>query len=272
MDARSEYALGISPSEIARLKRQNEAVGQESAWLLDRVGVVPGSRVADVGCGPLGILEMLSRRVGPAGAVVGVDVNEVMIEKARGFARHAGLDNVALLRADAAATGLPRASFDLVHERLVLINVPRPAGIVAEMVAIARPGAFVLLEDIDGVSWACDPPHPAWDRLYGAFVEVFRRRGCDPQIGRRLPRLLAEAGAVNVKAKVHQSFHAVDHAWRHLLLYFSGLVREQAVAEGLLDAAEIDALLADLKAHLDDPRTQVVSPMFVQAWGRAPGI
>lgn len=270
MTAASPYFLEVNDSEIARLRRQNEAVGEESAALLDAIGVGHGWRVADLGCGPMGLLETLSDRVGPAGKVVGLDVNELMLQKARELIAATGRGNVELRCADAAETGLPRASFDLVHERLLLINVPHPTAIVQEMMALAKPGGVVALEDIDGAAWACDPPHPAWDRLYGAFYEVFRRRGGDPHMGRRLPRLLREAGAVDIEVRVRSRIHEVGHVWRHLLLQFTELTRAQAVAEGLLDAAELNRLRAELTAHLDSPSTTVLAPVLIQVTGRKP--
>jgi SAM-dependent methyltransferase len=54
------------------------------------------------------------------------------------------LSNVELIGGDAAATGLPRASFDLAHARLLLINVRHPARVVTEMVEVVRPGGLVM--------------------------------------------------------------------------------------------------------------------------------
>jgi hypothetical protein len=47
-------------------------------------------------------------------------------------------------------------------------------------------------------------------------------------------------------------------------------VRDRIVAAGLLREEELDDLLETARAHLDDPRTLVISPLFVQAWGRKP--
>jgi len=44
------------------------------------------------------------------------------------------------MQGDAHRTGFPSASYDLVHARTLLINIPDPATLVAEMVRLARPG------------------------------------------------------------------------------------------------------------------------------------
>jgi hypothetical protein len=61
------YLLGHSENEERRLRTQAEDLRQESARLLDRVGVAAGSRAIDLGCSPQGLLDLLSERVGPLG-------------------------------------------------------------------------------------------------------------------------------------------------------------------------------------------------------------
>src|SRR5262245_26893076 len=102
MPARAEYILGSSDAERERLIRQSEAHEPEAIWLLDQIGVQPGWRAVDVGCGPLGILNLLSARVGPMGTVVGLDNEPRMLEMGRRSVAELGLQNVQLIRGEAA--------------------------------------------------------------------------------------------------------------------------------------------------------------------------
>jgi SAM-dependent methyltransferase len=119
-----------------------------------------------------------------------------------------------VLQGDAHATGLPRASFDLTTARLVLVNVPEPEQIVAEMVALVRPGGMVALHEADYVSHLCDAPHPAWSRLMQALETYAQENGIDLFIGRRVPRLLREAGLMEVQTHPIVSLHPPGHAGR----------------------------------------------------------
>jgi ubiquinone/menaquinone biosynthesis C-methylase UbiE len=86
--------------------------------------------------------------------VLGLDVNPDHVRLAGEFAAASELGN-------ARATGLPGSSFDLVYARLLLINIPWPADVVAEMVRLARPGCWVAGEEADAI-FICHPPHEAW--------------------------------------------------------------------------------------------------------------
>jgi ubiquinone/menaquinone biosynthesis C-methylase UbiE len=163
--------------EEDRLRRQAREFVPDSTRFLDQLGIQPGWRTADIGCGPHGILDLLSERVGPNGRVVGVERNESTVQLARQWIADRQLRNVEVVHADAGATGLPRASFDLVHTRLLLVNLPEPRKIVEEMTALVRPGGVVASHEGDwGISF-CHPPAPAWDRLLGAFEAFSGKKG-----------------------------------------------------------------------------------------------
>src|SRR6516164_6015470 len=148
-DPNAVYALGSSLQESARLHRQAEELAADSAALLDRVGLRPGHSAIDLGCGPRGVLDMLADRVSPAGRVVGLDADPAHTAMAAEFAAGRGLSGVQIITADARRTGLPPDSFDLVHARTLLVNLPQPGDVAAEMVRLARPGGRVASMEPD---------------------------------------------------------------------------------------------------------------------------
>jgi SAM-dependent methyltransferase len=268
--ATNEYLLGSSSAERDRLLAQGELFAPEARWLLDRIGVAPGWRAIDVGCGPLGILDLLSERVGPGTPVTGLDRELRMIAMARQSLAERPQVRARLVEGDATATRLRRASFDLAHARLLLVNVPDPEAVLAEMAALVRPGGIVAVQEVDWISWACEPPHPAWDRLLAANEAVWNRRGLDVRIGRRLPGLLHATGLVDVGFKVHARTFAPGDAYQTLLLTFTRLHAREIVARGLLGDGELAETMEALAAHLADPGTLTIFALFCQAWGRKP--
>src|SRR5690349_14467910 len=213
-----DYVLGASNPERQRLLMQCELFKPEARFLLDQIGVDRNWWTIDVGCGPLGILDLLAESTGPGAEVIGLERDPNMLEFGHELLAERGLDSVRLIQGDAHETGLPSASFDLAHSRLLLVNVPNPMGVVGEMVRITRPGGWVALEEVDWVSWVCEPMHPAWMRLLNINAEIWGKRGMDVNVGRKLPRLLTHAGLTDVQCKVHTPVYHSTHEYAFLLL------------------------------------------------------
>ena len=274
MAARSaDYVFGGERDELERLLGQAEDLKPESSWLLDRIGIGRGWRAADIGCGPIGILDMLSERVGPSGAVVGVEREPRFAAMARAEVGRRGLPNVSVVEGDMLAAGLDEGSFDLVHERLVLINVPESdrRSIVAAMLRLARPGGILAAESWDRASHVCHPEHPAWRILDDAYREAVRATNGDGTSGRTLPWLLRSAGVAEVRTKVHVRAVEVGDRRRTHRLGILEVAKARILAAGRLSEAEFDAHRAALAEHLADPATLLIDQLFVQAWGVKPG-
>jgi SAM-dependent methyltransferase len=262
------YLLGYREAEQDRLERQALELAPESERLFDELGVREGWRVVEMGCGPRGCLDLLAARVGAKGRVVGVERSGEQAERARRFVAERRLTNVEVREGDARATGLVAASFDLATARLVLVNVPQPEAIAAEMVRLVRPGGWVALHEADSTTQRCDPPLVAQERLIELMNEYARRNGIDRSIGLRAARLLRELGVRDVR--VHPLVHVYPpgHGRRSLLVEFALNVRERIVESGLAGEAELDELIAAARRHVEAPDTLVVSSLFFQAFGR----
>jgi len=266
------YALGSSPGESARLQRQADELAADNADLLDRVGLRPGDSVIDLGCGPRGILEMLAERVAPAGRVVGLDADPAHTAMAAEFAAARGLSGVQIMTADARQTGLPPGSFDLVHARTLLVNLPDPGDVAAEMTRLARPGGWVASMEPDTEHGRCHPPHPAFDRLCDIFTVAFRRNGADPWIGRRVPELFRQAGLEDVQVEARVQMYPPGNSRRTIRPDLVRAMRPQVLEMGLASVAELDELDTAARAHLDDPHTVVISGLLFLTWGRKPRV
>jgi SAM-dependent methyltransferase len=264
------YALGSSPGESARLQRQADELAADSAALLDRVGLRPGQSVIDLGCGPRGILDMLAGRVSPGGRVVGLDADPAHTAMAAGFAAGRGLDGVEIMTADARSTGLAPGSFDVVHARTLLVNLPAPADVAAEMMRLARPGGWVASMEPDTEYGRCYPPHPAYDRLCEIFTVVFRRNGADPWIGRRVPELLRQAGLGDVQVEARVQMYPPGNSRRTIRPDLVRSMWPQTLEMGVASMAELDELDAAARAHLQDPHTVVIAGLLFLTWGRNP--
>ncbi len=264
-----QYVLGYRQQEQERLQQQAQQLAHESNWLYDQLGDLQGARVVEIGCGPHGCLDLLSERAGPSGSVVGVERSEDAVALAQKMIQERGLKNVEVRCGDARSTGLPRASFDLATWRLVLVNVPEPQQIVAEAVALVRPGGWVALHEADWIGMVCDPPSDAFTTFSELWAAYSGKHGIDPFIGRKAPRLLREAGLVEIG--VNPIIHLVPsgHPRRYIVSEFAENLTERWLGQKLIGDRELTDLKTALRLHLDDPGT-LHTHLYFQAWGRKP--
>ncbi|MFI6289481.1 methyltransferase domain-containing protein [Streptomyces sp. NPDC051018] len=221
-----------TPDEIRYLDRvaASTAASSYKHVMLHTLGLRAGQSVADLGCGPGTDLESLARAVTPSGAVIGVDLSEEMVDRAR--RRTSGLSAVDVRKGDLHRLPLADRSVDRARTDRVLQHVEDPGRALAEARRVLRPGGRLVMGEPDWDSLAIDGPDLDIARAYTRHItDRIVRNGV---IGRQLPRLAEEAGfTVTSVVPVTSVFREVGAADDIL-----GLQRntERAVAAGYLPA------------------------------------
>lgn len=106
------------------------------------VGLRPGMRVLDVGCGTGSFTRFVAASVGAEGEAVGLDHDEALLARAREAGAPAGA-RLRYEQGSAAKLPFPDASFDVVASSFLLCVVPEPLLLLREMRRVARPGGLV---------------------------------------------------------------------------------------------------------------------------------
>ena len=270
MPSTGNYPIERRAGEIERLRMQAAALEFDAGVMLDRIGVSSGWRCLDLGCGPGGIVDLMSVRAGPTGQVVALDTDPVFLEHARALARERGLGNVELVQGDAYRTGLPRASFDLVHVRFVASTVGRPQDLISEALALARPGGFVAFQEGDVATLKCYPPHAAWDRLAQILEQVFVSVGNDVRLAQRLYQAFRRAGLESIQYRPFLVGFRADAPMADYLPATVESLRGTILRHDLIDEGELNTALAACRRHLADPDTVSTYVTVAQVWGRRP--
>ena len=131
-------------------------LGKEHAFrdkVLELARVAKGESVLDVGCGTGTLAIAAKRRVGPAGAVHGIDASPEMLARADQKARRASAE-VFFRNGLAEALPFPDAQFDVVLSTVMLHHLPRQARLqcAREIRRVLRPDGRVLAVDFEGFS------------------------------------------------------------------------------------------------------------------------
>jgi SAM-dependent methyltransferase len=258
------YPIERRAGEIERLELQAAVWAADAEIMLDRIGVSEGWRCLDFGCGPGGITGLLAKRAGRSGHVLGLDMDADFLAHARGRAPA----NVEFRQGNALQAELPAGSFDLVHMRFVASTAGDPEGLLREAVRLARPGGIVAFQEPDADTYKCYPPHPAWDRLMAAMIEIFKHSGGDVHLAKRLYAVARGLGLQDVQYR--PVFHGVRSSDPAAQLMPSTMesLRGPVLQLGLLGEVEFSTLLAECREHLRKPDTVSTLYTVAQVWGR----
>ncbi|WP_225098962.1 class I SAM-dependent methyltransferase [Streptomyces sp. CoH27] len=116
--------------------------GPAYAAAVDDLGLRPGDRVLDAGCGTGRALPPLRAAVGPSGVVLGADLTPEMLQAAV----RAGRERDGwLLLADVAALPLRPQTLDAVFAAGLIAHLPNPVDNLRELARVVRPGGTLAL-------------------------------------------------------------------------------------------------------------------------------
>ncbi|MBC6440467.1 MAG: methyltransferase domain-containing protein [Rhodospirillales bacterium] len=176
---------------------------------MDAVGVGPGERVIDIGCGCGATTLSLARRVGPIGSVMGVDISTRMLQRAAERADAAGLRNTGFVNADASTCLFEEGAADLLFSRFGVMFFPDPAPAFANMRKGLKPGGrlgFVCWAPLARNEWVTmprdialrhvPPPEPVDPHAPGPFAFA------DPD---RVRGILDDAGFSKIEVTAHDT-------------------------------------------------------------------
>jgi phosphatidylethanolamine/phosphatidyl-N-methylethanolamine N-methyltransferase len=108
---------------------------------LKTMNIRPGDEVLEVGVGTGINLSMYPSTC----SVVGIDLSEPMLEKAREKVIEKGLRNCRVLEMDAAKMAFPDESFDIVYAPYLISVVPDPVKVAQEMKRVCKKDGRVII-------------------------------------------------------------------------------------------------------------------------------
>lgn len=240
----------------------------EAELMLDRIGIQPHWRCIDLGCSDIGMLNVLSQRVGTRGHVMGVVADDRQLSPARHFVQAHALDNVHITSRDRHAT--PQALFDLSHVQVDFAPLGRKAALLHDLVAFTKPGGVVAIQESDIMSWNCYPTNPTWDALKTVILSAFKGDSSDVEVGQHPFNVLRRLGLEDVQIRASVMAFQATHPCKRLPIQLAVLLRERIIDMGLMQAAELDRAIATCERVTTNPDTVVVSFILTQVWGHKP--
>ena len=114
---------------------------------VDALDLRPGDTVVDMACGTGLNFQLLENAIGADGRIVGVDLTDAMLARARQRIETNGWSNVRLVQADAAEFEFP-AQVDAIVSTYALSQVPECGEVIAHGAAALSPGGRWVVLDL----------------------------------------------------------------------------------------------------------------------------
>lgn len=160
----------------------------------------------------------------------------------------------------------PDASFDFVHQRLLITAVPKdrwPA-VIGELVRVTRPGGWVELAE-------CGVPEdggPGFMGLWGTWIEFLMARGVDFTLGHSIGQMLADGGLSQVNQRVlyfpmGNWGGRIGRASATDCLAVGKALRAGVIAAGVVPEADYDRLYARAEGEFARRRGRGVLPFYL---------
>lgn len=250
--------------QAARLEHRAKAADEAAARdeYLTLLGLSPGERVLDVGCGSGVVTRAMAQRVGPGGRATGTDSSPALLAIAREYADQAGVGGLIDWRvADCRELPFPDASFDAVLAATVLAHVPGAERALREMVRVARPGGRVAVFDFDGDGLLfTHPDRSLTRRIVAAQCDHFAVNGT---LIREMPALLERLGVRDVRAR---AFMPLEREAGSFYADMAQRAAKNAASVGAITETELAGWLAAFADVLKEGRF-VGGRLQIFVWG-----
>ena len=257
-------------------ERANERLHDQATTLVELLhsdtAYPAGSRVLEAGCGVGAQTVTLAQR-SPDARFTSIDVSEASVAETARRVQEAGVSNVALQQADIFALPFAAGSFDHVFVCFVLEHLSRPVEALTILKGLLKPAGTITVIEGDHGSTYFHPDSSAAHEAIQCQVDLQRVAGGDSLIGRRVYPLLVEAGfdAVHVRPLMvyvdSSRPELVDGFTRRTFTAMIEGVREDAIANGLIEPERFDAGVRDL--HRTTEADGVFCYTFFKATARA---
>ena len=225
--------------------------------------------VLDIGCGRGDLSLMLAGMVGAEGTVLGLDFDENALTFARERIQDNKLANVTFIQANLNTLSINHPKFDAIVGRRVLMYLPEPRRVIAELSALLKIGGLMIFQEHDStMSPGSVVPMPLHNQVNRWIWDTVEREGGTIHMGFDLWNLLSQKGLVVEKVRAEAVVQTPDAPFPMAPIVLAMLHR--IIDKGIATEDEIDISTLEyrLAEECEKSKATYIREMVFCAWAR----
>jgi SAM-dependent methyltransferase len=242
--------------EKQRLALMSKLMDPLQRRLIVSLGLRPGWRCLEVGCGNGSISRWLASRLIGGGYVVASDIDTQYLDGLRA-------PDLEVRRIDVLNDPLEAGAYDLVTARALLHHLPARRQAVGNMIAALKPGGVLLSIEPDFLPATAAEPE-SMRAFWKGWLDWSVSVGIDYFIGQKMPSMLVELGLSDIGAEGHTAIYPGGSDWA---TYWLKTLKE--LGPKLLQSDHLSPeLLSSFEKLYADASYWTSAITFIAAWGR----
>jgi len=179
----------------ASLRSPSNPANSPSIRFFGDIGITPGARVLDVGCGNGDLSRFVAELAGPSGEIVAIDRSEQALAIAQTIDADLGVAHIQYRAVDLSGDLPDLGRFDAIVGRRVLMYLPDAAETLERLAALANPDAVLAFQEHARTALPAGLGDLALHRqLYDWNWSTVAAEGGDVGLALRLAELVQQSG------------------------------------------------------------------------------
>lgn len=260
----NSYLIAVGKKDEARLLILNELFGETSQNLLLKAGLNSGMKVLEIGCGTGNMTGWIASQVGESGCVTAVDISpeQIVIAKENNK-KH---NNICYI--EKSIFDLNNISqFDLIYSRFVIMHQNQPFEALKAILSLLKEGGALVCEEAANTVAACCPDSAVFKKSRELILSLYKMKNIDHDFGSHIYDYFRKLGLKNIVTNFIQPIYQ-SSAQKNMMLLLLNEMKLQYIQNNLISEAEINQLILDMEAFIQDDSYMVSFARTTQIYGK----